>query len=99
MPRKRGTRIPEPFLLTNEMKEWGIAERPTVDLIVETRKFVNHFRAKTGQNATKLDWRATWENWILNVNDYGKGGNRNAYPNKTTRTPNADALASYDQLE
>jgi len=25
--------------------------------------------------------------------------NRNAYPNKTTRTPNADALASYDQLE
>lgn len=26
-------------------------------------KFRNHWVAKTGKDATKRDWKATWENW------------------------------------
>lgn len=70
-PPKRGTRIPEPFLLTPEMKTWAKEKRPLTDLTEETEKFVNYFRAKTGKDATKLDWLATWKNWILNARTNG----------------------------
>lgn len=63
----RGTRISDPFLLTSEMRAYGLDRRPDVDLEVETEKFVNYWRAKTGKDATKLDWQATWRNWILNA--------------------------------
>jgi hypothetical protein len=66
-PTPRATRIPEPFLLTSEMKEWAAARTPSIDLLLETEKFVNYWRAKSGRDATKLDWPATWRNWVLNA--------------------------------
>lgn len=42
-------------------------ERPDVDLEAEHRKFVDHWCAKSGRDATKLDWDATWRNWIRNA--------------------------------
>ncbi len=63
-PRKRGTRIPEPFLLTAEMRRWGADEVPGLDLDQHTREFVDHWRAASGQNAVKVDWVATWRNWM-----------------------------------
>lgn len=62
---KRGTRIPEPFVLTGEMKHWAAEKTPDVDVNLATQMFVNHWRAKTGRDATKRDWTATWENWLL----------------------------------
>jgi hypothetical protein len=62
--RTRGTRIPEPFMLTNDMREWAHREVPTVDVDASTRKFVDHWRAKAGRDATKVDWIATWRNWL-----------------------------------
>lgn len=71
-PRKRsarsprqGTRIPEDFTVTREMAAWAQQRRPDVDGRTETERFVNHWTAKTGKDATKLDWNATWRNWIL----------------------------------
>lgn len=70
-PRKRsagsrqGTRIPSDFAVTREMAEWAQQRRPDVDGRMETERFVNHWTAKTGKDATKLDWNATWRNWIL----------------------------------
>jgi hypothetical protein len=69
VPRKRGTRIPEPFILTREMRSWAADRAPHVDVNLATEKFANHWRAKT-RDATKLDWLATWHNWILS--DYQK---------------------------
>jgi hypothetical protein len=63
-PRKRGTRIPEPFIVTRPMREWASTEVPTVDVDATTRKFVDHWRATTGRTATKLDWVAAWRNWL-----------------------------------
>lgn len=65
----RGTRLPEPFHLTTDMRAWAAEKRPCVDPVLETEKFVNYWRAKSGRDATKLDWRATWNNWILNAKE------------------------------
>lgn len=62
--RKRSTRIPEPFMVTAEMKAWAAQEVPGVDLVAHTREFVDYWRGKSGKDATKADWVATWRNWI-----------------------------------
>ena len=66
-PRKRGARLPDDFAVTPEMVEWARERVPNVDGRLETEKFVNHWRSKTGKDATKLDWAATWRNWMLNA--------------------------------
>lgn len=66
--RKRGTRIPDPFVVTGDMRRWAADNCPAVDVDRSTTKFVNHFRAAT-RNATKLDWPATWRNWLMNDAD------------------------------
>lgn len=66
---KRGTRIPEDFALTAEMIDYARQKRPTIDFELETEKFINFFTAKTGRDATKLDWKRTWMNWILNARE------------------------------
>ena len=68
-PRKRGTRIPDPFIVTKEMREWAAERTPLVDVNTSTERFVNHWRAKAGRDATKLDWIATWRNWLIRDQD------------------------------
>lgn len=63
-PRKRGTRIPDPFLLTADMKAWATQEAPGLDIVAHTREFVDHWRAASGASATKRDWVAAWRNWM-----------------------------------
>jgi len=64
-PHKRGTRIPDPFTVTPDMVAWARERCPLVDGARSTERFINHFTAKTGRDATKLDWTATWRNWLL----------------------------------
>lgn len=68
-PRKRGTRIPDPFVVTADMRAWAADRTPLVDVNGSTERFVNHWRAKAGKDATKLDWVATWRNWLIRDND------------------------------
>lgn len=67
LPRKRATRIPDDFTVTPEMRHWATSKTPDVDLGTETEKFINYWTAKSGKDATKLDWAATWRNWVLNA--------------------------------
>jgi hypothetical protein len=62
----RGTRIPDPFMLTPSMRTWAEEEQlsPIVDLNRETKKFVDYYRGVAGQKGLKRDWTATWRNWI-----------------------------------
>lgn len=69
VPRKRATRIPDPFIVTAEMKEWAAERVPLVVVKESTERFVNHWRAKAGRDATKLDWPATWRNWLIKDQD------------------------------
>jgi hypothetical protein len=46
--------------------EWALAEYPpwTPDKVRrEAAAFRDHWCAKAGKEATKLDWLATWRNW------------------------------------
>lgn len=66
-PRKRGSRIPDDFAVTADMVAWARERCPHVDGRVETEKFINYWRAKSGKDATKVDWVATWRNWMINA--------------------------------
>lgn len=94
---KRGSRIPDVFLLTSEMKTYAAEKRPLVNVVEETEKFCNHFRSATGRNATKLDWRLTWNNWILNAR--GQNATSNGHnPKRDTSTDRLRATAEiYDK--
>lgn len=61
---KRGTRIPADFALTGEMRDWGKTHFPHVNGETETEAFIDYWRGAPGQRGTKLDWQATWRNWI-----------------------------------
>ena len=60
----KGTRIPEPFILTKEMREWATENHSDCDVVNETQSFVDYFRGVSGKQGIKLDWIATWRNWI-----------------------------------
>ena len=64
---KRGTRIPADFTVTPDMIAWAQEKAPNVDGPRETAKFINYYQALAGAKATKLDWVATWRNWMLNA--------------------------------
>lgn len=60
----RGTRIPDGWMPSQDAIDSMKSECPNVDLEAEHRKFVDYWTAKSGKDATKLDWDATWRNWI-----------------------------------
>lgn len=45
-------------------------ECPYTNLEAEHRKFVDYWKAKAGQHATKVDWNATWRNWIRRADEH-----------------------------
>ena len=63
-PRKRGTRIPDDFTVTDDMATWARAEVPGVDIRWETTKFVDYWQGVPGAKGVKLDWVGTWRNWM-----------------------------------
>lgn len=67
--RKRGTRIPDDFPLTAEMRTWAETNAEWADVDREHAKFCDYWAAKTGQAATKLDWNKTWRNWLRRASD------------------------------
>lgn len=66
---RRGTRLPPHWVLPDE---WRLAAEETCtqfklspgNLDLEAAKFRDFWLAKPGVGAVKLDWRATWLNWI-----------------------------------
>lgn len=65
VPRNRGHRLPEDFSITPEMYQWATSKGLTINLTTSTEKFINHWTAASGSNATKLNWVAAWRNWML----------------------------------
>lgn len=60
--------LPESFLEEAEKQGFGsVAER-------EYPAFRDYWISKSGKDATKLDWLATWRNWLRNSCKYGGSG-------------------------
>jgi hypothetical protein len=75
----RGTRIPEPFIVTAEMRSWAAKEVPGLDVDRATRSFVDYWRGAT-RSPTKLDWLATWRNSLRREFDRLPAVRRSAVP-------------------
>lgn len=65
----RGTRLPEPFIVTGDMRSWAAYEVPTVDVDAATRSFVDYWRGRAGPGASKVDWIATWRNSLRSASE------------------------------
>lgn len=62
---KKGTRIPNDFKPDfDEAVRIGV---PMQLVSQEAAKFRDYWTAKSGKDATKLDWPATWRNWCRNA--------------------------------
>lgn len=62
----RGTRLSPDWSLPKAWGDWALAEFPqwTAERVrAEADRFRDHWAAKTGRDATKADWQATWRNW------------------------------------
>lgn len=67
--RKRASRIPDDFEISESLRSWATANVPNLDIERETENFTDYWRAASGQNAAKLDWDATWRKWMRTTND------------------------------
>lgn len=65
--KKRGSRLPEDWVLPREWGEWALSEGWPEQVIREQAdRFKDYWISETGQKATKRDWFATWRNWMRN---------------------------------
>lgn len=90
---QRGSRLPTDWTLPDEWKQWAEKERP--DLLINTVAdgFRDFWISKPGAGGVKLDWQATWRNWIRS-----QSAPKQAFTNKfdvanvtTPAPPNQDA--------
>jgi len=65
--RKLGTRLPDDFWPSPEMREWFTKNCPHVDGKREHAQFCDWWHSKPGKDGRKLDWPATWRNWMRNA--------------------------------
>lgn len=64
--RTKGSRLSADWVLPKEWADWARQERPDLDLRSVGEQFRDYWSAKAGSGATKLDWQATWRNWVRN---------------------------------
>jgi len=65
--QQRGSRLTQDWVLTNPMDQWAKQERPDLDVRQVAEQFKDYWIAQAGQKGVKLDWDATWRNWIRNT--------------------------------
>lgn len=93
---KKGCRLPEDF-----QPDFSIAfvegfTEPQAQKLFEN--FKDYWTAKTGKDATKRDWQATWRNWVrspFNQKFKGYGHARTNTDNRSTGQKVADAMRRY----
>jgi hypothetical protein len=66
---RTGTRLPGDFALTGDMLAWAAEHAPHVDAQRELARFGDYWRSKPGKDGRKLDWLATWRNWMRTAED------------------------------
>jgi uncharacterized protein YdaU (DUF1376 family) len=73
---KRGSRLADDFAVTDQMVSWAKEKGLQIDVNLETEKFKNYYASVAGQKGVKLDWVATWKNWMLNARGNHNGTGR-----------------------
>ena len=64
-PTPRGSRLYSDWFLPKEYGDWAVSEGFSEERIrLEADQFKDWWLAKSGKDATKMDWLATWRNWM-----------------------------------
>ena len=65
-PSAKGTRLPADWVLPKVWGDWAVSEfgLPAERVRLAGERFADFWHAKAGRDAAKLDWQATWRNWI-----------------------------------
>ncbi|OWZ94546.1 hypothetical protein B9J07_08875 [Sinorhizobium sp. LM21] len=92
----RAMRLPEDF-----EPDWGFAAGlgfGRAEAGVEFDKFRDYWRAKSGRDATKLDWAATWRNWMRSAGGRGlRGGGQARRGHHPQAPPHETAFARHQR--
>lgn len=90
-PAKKASRMTEDWQLPKAWGEWAVAEHNlSADAVrLEASKFRDYWLAKAGKDGAKLDWSATWRNWVRNSLDFSPAA-KPGYQNQGDR--NQDVL-------
>lgn len=66
--KKRASRLPEDWALPSEYRDWAKGEG-YADAVINSQaeRFRDYWISLSGQKASKLDWLATWRNWMRNA--------------------------------
>jgi hypothetical protein len=74
--KRKATRLPEDWRPTQEHVDAAMALNPDYTrewFRATAHKFRDYWIAKSGKDATKADWLATWRNWIRNDLEFNRG--------------------------
>jgi len=61
---KRGSRLAQDFVLSKDWIEFCVSQRPDLHPAQTFDQFKDYWTAQAGQKGVKLDWNATWRNWV-----------------------------------
>ena len=64
----RGARLPTNWKPNDDLVAWSKAERPDLDLRKVFEEFKDYWSSVAGSNGVKLNWDATWRNWVRKQN-------------------------------
>lgn len=65
---KRARRLSDDWVLPASWGNWAIEEGwPEATIRLQADMFADHWQARGGQGAAKLDWFKTWRNWMRKV--------------------------------
>ena len=65
---KRGSRLAKDLIFPSEWLIFCKQERPELQPLQTFEKFKDYWISQAGQKGVKLDWFATWRNWVRNTN-------------------------------
>ena len=67
--RKRATRAPAQFSITDKMRDWYRQKKIPGDIDTNTEHFLDHHRAK---GSKFIDWVAAWRTWMNNEQKFAR---------------------------
>lgn len=69
-----GSRLPADWTPDSDLIVWALEHGNGIDVGREAEKFRDFWTAKAGKDGRKLDWPATWRNWIRRAAEGRAGG-------------------------
>lgn len=64
--QQRATRLPSDWMPGESDFDFAAKERPDLNPEAVAQRFRDYWHGIAGQKGTKLDWSATWRNWVRN---------------------------------